>query len=190
MRRRKETVIHRFFDDSVRNVLQALPALVSHDVLLGRKILLIELVDQISHAVRLEPERERQLVGRNRLEIIGAVEIGGAIVFAGTSAFEITEMLVGFHVSRPLKHHVLEEMREPGAARLLIRRPNVVPDIDRYQGKSVILREDDLESVSELVLLKRNVRKFLSVDEQRREGDCARERGKQGLSHGSSRVAI
>ncbi len=71
----KQRLEHRFLDDAVRPVLGALPPLVPHDVLLVRQLGLIDRLEQVSHAIGLEPERELELIGRHRLEVVGAIEI-------------------------------------------------------------------------------------------------------------------
>jgi hypothetical protein len=47
-------------------------------VLLIREHGLIDAIEQESHAVRLEPERQLELIGGQILEVVGAVEPGRA----------------------------------------------------------------------------------------------------------------
>ena len=54
-------------------------------------------------------------------------------------AFEQLEVRVARHVLRALEHHVLEEMREAGAAGCFVRGADVVPEIDGHQRQPVIL---------------------------------------------------
>ena len=65
---------YRFIDDTVGPVLHRLAALVADDVLLIRKRLLIERVEQIAHPVGMDPESQLELVRRQRVETIGAIE--------------------------------------------------------------------------------------------------------------------
>ena len=65
-----------FLGHAVGRVLGALPPLVAHDVLLVGKRLLIDDVQQIAHAIGLEPQRELDLVRRQRLEVVGEIEVG------------------------------------------------------------------------------------------------------------------
>ena len=125
----EQFVEHAFLDDAVRAVLDALAALVAHHVLLVGQAGLIQLVGQIAHAVRFEPQSEFQLVRRNRLEIIGAVKIGGAVDVGGPRRFQVPEMIVAGNVFGALEHHVLEQVRESRAAREFIRRAHVIPDV-------------------------------------------------------------
>ena len=69
-------------------------------------------------------------------------------------------MLAGADVGGPLEHHVLEEVREAGAALALVARADVVVDRDGKDRRRVILRNDHAQpvlqlGVSELDLLDR-----------------------------------
>ena len=68
------------------------------------------------------------------------------------------EVRVAGHVLRALEHHVLEQVREAGAPRLLVRRADVVPEVHRDERQAVVLRQDHLEAVRQRVLLERDVR--------------------------------
>ena len=52
---------------------------------------------------------------------------------------------------------MLEEMREPGAARLFILRSDVIPQIHGDDGARVILMQEHIEAVVERVLRERDV---------------------------------
>src|SRR4029453_12370749 len=51
-----------------------------------------------------------------------------------------------------LKHHVLEEMSESGAALLLIPGTDVVPDVDCHRRRDVVRPGDDTQSVCQALL--------------------------------------
>ena len=87
-----------FFDGPVRLVLHALTALIADNVLLVGKIGLIQLVRQVAHAVGFEPKRKLQLVRRQRLEIIRAVKIRGAVDVRSARRFQIVEVRTARHV--------------------------------------------------------------------------------------------
>ena len=63
------------------------------------------------HPIRLEPEHQRQVLRRHRLEedrdVLGRVGVAGP-----ADARDHRQMLVGAHVVRPLEHQVLEQVRE------------------------------------------------------------------------------
>ena len=56
-------------------------------------------------------------------------------------------MLVRRDVGRALEEHVLEQMREPGAARTFVRRANMIPQVHRDERRRVVLGERDEQPV-------------------------------------------
>ena len=156
---RKELVEERFLDDSVGLILQTLPPLVPHDVLLGREIRLIELVDQISQSIGLGHSAVPSCFGWNGLEIVlndrnpscQAKRSGAA-----PAPFEVAKMLAGFHVFGSLKSRA----RIAGRSRLgrvSSRDRRGTPDIDGLSWEPVILGEVlFFEPISELVFLERD----------------------------------
>jgi hypothetical protein len=168
---REQDVELAFLDDPVRLVFDALTPLVAHDVLLGREVLRGETVGQIAHAVRLEPQRQLELIRRNRLEVVGPIEVGRAVQIAGARGFEHADVRVGRHVLRALEHHVLEQVREAGAAGVFVGRSDVIPEVHRDEREPVVLGEDDSQPVGKgihLVFEIRNVaRRWLSHGPQR-----------------------
>ena len=48
-----------------------------------------------------------------------------------------------------LEHQMFEEVREPGASRLLARRADVVPHIDCHDGDGVVLVKDHVQPVGQ-----------------------------------------
>ena len=155
-----EQMEHSLFHDSIRRVFHALATLVAHDVLLVGKVGLIQLVGQIPHAVRFQPERQRQLVRWKSFVVVGAVEIGGAIDIARSRSFQKMEVRISRDVTRTFEHHVLEKMREACAAGQFVRRPYVVPQIDRHQRQPVVFGKDDVQAVLELVFFELQLRGF------------------------------
>ena len=51
-----------------------------------------------------------------------------------------------------LEHHVFEEVGEPRPPGLFVLGPHVVPEVDRDDGREVILGDDDPEAVVEAVV--------------------------------------
>ena len=64
---------------AVGPVVVAPALLVLHDLALVVEVLLAERLEERAHPVRLEPERELHLVARHGLEVVRAVEPGGAV---------------------------------------------------------------------------------------------------------------
>ena len=76
---REQRLHQRFFGKSVRLVLDALAPLVADDVLLVRERGLVDLLEQIAHAIGFEPQRQLELVRRHGLEVVRAVVVRGAV---------------------------------------------------------------------------------------------------------------
>ena len=176
---REQHVEHLFLGQPVRSVLDALAALVAHDVLLVRQHAVVESVEQESHAVALEPQRELELVRGHVLQVVRAVEVGGAVDERRAGALEVGEVAVGRQVAGALEHHVLEQVREPGAPGGLVRGTDVVPDVHRHERQAAVLAQDDVEPVRQRV--------FLVVQPHGRDSsgtrlgtEAARQRGERG----------
>ena len=71
------------------------------------------------HSVGLEPQRELQVVRRDGLEIVGAIEPGGGVE-RSPCPFDQLDMSVLGHILGALEHHVLEQVGESGCALALI----------------------------------------------------------------------
>ena len=66
--------------DPVRAVLDALTALVSHDVSLQIELFLVDERTEIAHAIGLEPKEKRERRRRGDIEVVGAVFGGPSVV--------------------------------------------------------------------------------------------------------------
>src|SRR6185369_4599177 len=80
-----------------------------------------------AHAIALQPKRERQLTGRQRLVIIGALA-GSGSVHGAAGVRNILKVRGLRHIFRTLKHHVLEQMSETRTAFALVARTHIVID--------------------------------------------------------------
>ena len=116
-----------------------------------------------AHAVRFEPQSQLDAIAGQRFEIIGVIEIG-VTVETPAICFDELGVLKLLHVCRSLKHHVLEEMRESGASFRLETKTHVVIDSDCNDRRHVIFGNHDFESVRQLVIDHRNVKRFGAGD--------------------------
>src|SRR5689334_20484710 len=74
-------------------------------------------------------------------------------------------------ILRPLKHHVLEEVREPRPPAPLVLRADVIPDVDRDNRRLMVFMQNDGQAVRKRVFLVRNLRRRdLLSDSRRRNG--------------------
>ncbi len=149
---REEQMIDLFLAELVRLVL-ALAALVAHHVALVGQLFPVQLLQQEAHAVALQPQSQLQFVAGHGLEVVGAVEVRGAIDVGRADAFEIAEMRLLAHVLGALKHHVLEQMREAGAALCLVHRPDVIPQVHGNQGQAMVLVQQHGQAIGQRVAL-------------------------------------
>ena len=108
---------------------------------------------QRAHAVGLEPQAEVEAVRRQRLEVVRAVVARCVPFMRAARALDELEVLALGDVGRALEHHVLEQVREAGAAGALVPRADVVPDVDRRDLRAVVLGEHDRQPVGQLVAL-------------------------------------
>ena len=131
---------------AVGPVVVALALLVLDHVALVVQVLLAQRVEQRGHPVGLEPQAELQLVRRQGLEVVGAVEVGGGVVHAA-GALDDAHVLGLGDVPRALEHEVLEEVRKAGLAGLLVLRADVVPEVDGHHRRQVVRRDDHPQAV-------------------------------------------
>ena len=147
MRSREHGWLEGQIRHAVRPVLVALPALVLHDITLDVERLLVEGVKEETHPVGFKPQREFEVVGWHILPVVRPVRRSGAIEVRPNLLQWIEE--AAFVVLGPLEHDMLEEVRETCTSRLLVLRADVIPDIDRRDGQSVVFVQDDVQAVGE-----------------------------------------
>ena len=170
---------------AVRHVVDALAALVAHDIDLVVEAALVDQVEQPAHAVALEPQRRLELVRRHHFKVVGAIGVGRAVDVLGPDVPQDLEVLVLADVLRALEHHVLEQVREAALARHLVARADVVPDVDRDQRHGRIRRQDHLEAVRQPVALE--CHPGIAGVLRRRHGDLVRHGDGRGNAQGDRR---
>ena len=138
---------------AVRLVVDAQPALFLHGLALVVELGLRDL--QRAHAIGFQEQRQLELIRRQHLEVQRQVVAGGAVHRAAVGE-HLVEVLAVADVARALEHHVLEQVREAGAARPLVARADVVGDVDRDHRRAVVLDELHAQAVGE--------RDFLELD--------------------------
>ena len=90
------------------------------------------------------------------LEIIGAVEPGGAVEVGRADLAQRSE-IVARRVLRAVEHDVLEQMREAGAALRLVLGADIVPDADRDDRRLAVVVDDDAQAVGSVKVSIRDV---------------------------------
>ena len=102
----------------------------------------------VAMPIGFEPQHERQVLRRHRLPEHRRV-FGRVGVALAADARDVRRVPFGLDVLRALEHHVLEQVREPGAARLLVLRADVIPDLGVHDRRRVIFEKDDLQPVGQ-----------------------------------------
>ncbi len=133
--------------DAVRLVLDALPALVLHDVALRVDGHRRHRVEQVTHPIGLEEEGELERVRRHVDVVVRPIVRRGTIVLAA-DALEPRVELARLDVPGAHEHQVLEQMREARASRALVRGSHVIPDVHADERHAVILVEDHVQTVA------------------------------------------
>ncbi len=124
----------------VRSVVHPHSPLLLYSVALVLEILFRH--RQGAHPVRLQPQRQAQLVGGNHFEVIGAILPGGAVHPAAHVAHQ--GHVFGFsHVLGALEHHVLEQVRKAALARRFVPGADVVPHVHRGDRRSCGFHQHD-----------------------------------------------
>ena len=131
----------------VRPVLVVLPPLVEHDIALRLEPLARQRRQQVPHAIGFHPERQLQRASRHDFPVVGAIAVGGSVEQRSRLLERQEETAVV--MLGPFEHQVFEQVREPGTADTFVLRSDVVPEIDRHNRRSVILRQGDEQSVIE-----------------------------------------
>src|SRR5438105_1893035 len=142
MRRRENQFLHLLEHSAVWLVIYRPPSLVLDHITLRVELLLRHGGQQFPHAVRFEPERKGELIGRNRLEIVRSLQPGRPVE-CPTRALNQLEVLIRSDVCRSLEEHVFEQVSESGSADFFIRRTDVVPEIDCRDWSSMVLGQRD-----------------------------------------------
>ena len=106
---------------------------------------------QEAHAIGLEPERQLERIAGHGL-VVDRVVLAGRAVQIGAELLERHEV-IAVVMLRALEHHVLEEVGKAGSARLLVLRADPVPEVDRDDGRLVVLVEHDRQPVGKGVFL-------------------------------------
>src|SRR5580700_2606050 len=142
-----------FLGQPVRIVL-TLAFFILHHAALQIESLLAEVEE--SHAVRFHPQGVVESGGGNIFKKVGAVEGSRTVQIGRAHGLESLDVHA-FGVFAAAKHQVLEKMREARLSGLLVLGADVVPEVDRNDGRLVILMHDDGESVIESELLVRDI---------------------------------
>ena len=103
-----------------------------HHIALVAQILIVHF--QSAHAVGFKPQNPLERIGRHRFKIIRNVVVRRAVQESAGGIDELYMHHLG-SVFRPLKHHVLEQVRESAASTRLEAKSNLVIDAEGNQRR-------------------------------------------------------
>ncbi len=110
-------------------LIVALPLFILNHPALVIEHALADRAEQMAHPVALHEQHPLERALGGGLEIIGAVEIGRAIIVGGADLLEIFEEVLG-QILRPVEHQMFEQMGKTGLALGLVLRSDIVPHGD------------------------------------------------------------
>ena len=170
---------------AIGGILVTLAALVLDDVALRVDGLGRHRVDEESHPVRLQEQRQVERVRGDVDVVVGAVFSGRGVVGAADRLEELIEGAVG-RVLRSHEHQVLEQVGEPGPPDLLACRADVVPHVHRDERNRMIFVQDDVQAVRQIELRVGDVEISRGLLSRGRKGgrEDGRHRDRQQSSHG------
>ena len=147
---------------AVRLVVDALPLLVLHDLLLLRHHGLGHGVDEEAELVRLRPQRLLEAVRGHDFEVVRAVVAGRTVRRASDTRHQAIESarpeILGVE-----KEEVLEQVREPRLSLDLSRGTHVERHRDGRNGIGAVHMENDVEPVGQLIPLEVDRHPLLTV---------------------------
>ncbi len=153
---RPDELLHPLLGGAVRLVVDRQAPLVLHDVPLVVELFLGHGRQEAGHPVRLQPQGQLQLVRWQGVEVVRPIGPGRGVQRA-SGGLDEGEVLALGHVLGALEHHVLEQVREPGPARLLVAAADVVPQVDRHDRRPSIGGQEHPQAVVQPKALNRNV---------------------------------
>jgi hypothetical protein len=117
---------------------------------------LIDRAEQPAHAVAFEEQRALERGLRHGLEVVGAVEVGGAVEISRADVAQRREE-VARDVFRALEHQVLEQVGEAGLALRFVLRADGVPGRDGDDRRLAVSVHEHAQAVGEREALVGNV---------------------------------
>ncbi len=185
---REKRLLFGILDEAIGLVV-VLPFLVLHHTALAIERRLADRAEQMPHSIAFEEQRQRQRRGRHRLEIIGAIEAGGAVVVGRAHLLERAEEIAR-RILRSVEHQMFEQMGEARPAGGLVLGTGVIPDRHRHHRRLAIGRHHHAQAVGEGELLERQPRLARDCGEGRGlHRRCGGERRKRSGREQESRQA-
>ena len=138
--------VDELVEHAVRLGEDALLVLADHHVALGREVRRVHV--ERREPVGFGPQQPLEVVRRHDLVVVRDVFGREGVVEAADVFGEPVDRL-GRGARRALEHQVLEEVREPRAARRVVLAADAVGDVDRDRGHPAVDDEDGAQAVGE-----------------------------------------
>src|SRR6185503_1340719 len=151
---RKDRARDRERDESVRAILIVLPSLVQDDAALRLEPMRRHGRQQPAHAIGFHPQRQSQRLGGNDFPVVRSIR-ARRTVDGRACGLERREVALWLMLG-PFEHQVLEQMREPCLAGLLVLGSDVIPDAYRDERNTAVFVDDHLQAVWQDLLLERD----------------------------------
>ena len=142
-------------------------------------VIFLLLQQQVAHAIGFQFEAHRKPVFLQALVIGGVILTGKGVLLPAVFGDDAGEFARGM-VFRALEHHVLQHVRQPGDAVMLVAGADLVPHLGNHHRGAMVFLHDQLETVFQLVFMHRPCRQ-----QGMRTGQ---QHGRQGKSHSRSPV--
>ena len=136
---------------AVGRVVDLLATLVQDHVALVVEGGLGEHLAERAHAIRLQPQRQLELVARQGIAVDRRVEAGVGVRAAPRGLHQV-EVLALADVRRALEHHVFEEVREAAAPGRLVAGAHRVPQADSHHRHAAVGKDHDPQPVVEAMV--------------------------------------
>jgi len=146
--------VHQLVRAAIRDVVGAQPPLLLHRLALVVELGLGHRLRQRAHPVRLQVEPQVQLVGRQRLEVVGPVLVGGAVHVGAVGRNQGEELALG-NLWCALEHQMFEQVGETGVPFALVARTHIVGQAKGDGGGAAVGRENHPQPIRQRGLLQR-----------------------------------
>ena len=122
----RKYIFQNFIEDQAAGLVVPLPFFILDDAALVIQFLLGDRTEQIAHPVTLDEQRPLECATRHRLKIVGAIEIGRAVIIGRAHFLQIFE-IVPRCILRSVEHQMFEQMRETGLSLGLVLGTDIIP---------------------------------------------------------------
>ena len=181
----REQLLEDFVEHQPAGLIVALALFVLDHAALVIEHALADRAKQMAHSIAFHEQHPLERAARSGLEVIGAVEIGRAVIIGPADLLQIFEEILR-QVFRSVEHQMLEQMGKAGLALGLVLRSDIVPHRDAHHRRLAIFMHQYGQAIGEHELLVRNLDLGDQRGNRRRLGNAGR-CGRLGLDGSGGR---